>query len=181
MADHIRSTHHHRFKAGQLPVLLDISEGPVDETKSQSCPFCSAAFSMKRLMDHIAGHMEELSLFVLPNDSFNTNEAFNAESSGDVLSSLDSNDDLSVLGDPPPLLQKDESILKPGSGTTSHQEEDVRMPPQEEPLLYTVMQSTGSLPATPPTRSPSPYTENIARAFSCDQCNRVFDQVHKLQ
>ncbi|MBE3049597.1 hypothetical protein IMZ48_45305, partial [Candidatus Bathyarchaeota archaeon] len=54
---------------GQLRVILDLSERQVDISLEQKepCLVCGEELSLLALQSHLAGHMEDISLFVLPN------------------------------------------------------------------------------------------------------------------
>ncbi|KAI0188962.1 Metallo-dependent phosphatase-like protein [Xylaria flabelliformis] len=45
-----------------------MSERPMDESIILPCPLCKSELSLAKLLDHLAAHMEEISLFVLPNN-----------------------------------------------------------------------------------------------------------------
>lgn len=66
MATHLRQIHSSSITENQIPVLLDMSERPMDQATRASCPFCSENMSLKRLLVHMAEHMENLALFSLP-------------------------------------------------------------------------------------------------------------------
>ncbi|KAJ3578723.1 hypothetical protein NPX13_g1842 [Xylaria arbuscula] len=66
ITNHIRRNHQFNITDRELAILLDMSERPNDEGNHDRCPFCHATMSTRKLLDHIAGHMEELALFSLP-------------------------------------------------------------------------------------------------------------------
>ncbi len=66
MTEHLRRVHNPSIKDRELTSLLEMSERPIDEAHVDNCPFCHGSMSTKRLLDHMAGHMEELALFSLP-------------------------------------------------------------------------------------------------------------------
>ncbi|KAI0976564.1 hypothetical protein F4678DRAFT_413764 [Xylaria arbuscula] len=68
MADHIRHVHNSNIEDRELALVLDMSERPIDESSSEMCPFCHRTMSTKKLMDHMAYHMENLALFSLPRE-----------------------------------------------------------------------------------------------------------------
>ncbi|KAI1426141.1 hypothetical protein F5Y12DRAFT_784217 [Xylaria sp. FL1777] len=76
MANHVRHIHDSCIGENELTTTLDISERPMDETQVDTCPFCYATMSLKELLDHIAGHMEEIALFSLPHNNEDTGEIY---------------------------------------------------------------------------------------------------------
>ncbi|KAI1488984.1 hypothetical protein F5X96DRAFT_42443 [Biscogniauxia mediterranea] len=66
MVAHSRTAHQDTLTPSQLLVLVDMSERPIDEDKILPCPLCPSELYLNRLMEHLAGHMEELALFALP-------------------------------------------------------------------------------------------------------------------
>ncbi|KAJ4006471.1 hypothetical protein NW766_010562 [Fusarium irregulare] len=65
MANHLRKSHSESV-ATQLPVLLEMSERPLDDDYRIKCVLCPSQVSLNRLLEHLAQHMEEIALFVLP-------------------------------------------------------------------------------------------------------------------
>ncbi|KAI1757847.1 hypothetical protein F4782DRAFT_480238 [Xylaria castorea] len=66
MTRHIRYVHNSSISDRELTPLLELSERPINETYVDKCPFCHSSMSTKKLLDHMASHMEELALFSLP-------------------------------------------------------------------------------------------------------------------
>lgn len=89
MASHLRSRHSHHWEERQLATVLEVSEVPIEGGQKQACPICDTRMPVSSLMAHIADHMEQLALFVLPND----NDDMQEEPSSGALSSLDSDED----------------------------------------------------------------------------------------
>jgi hypothetical protein len=120
----------HEFTAPQLPVLLDICERPADLEEMNDCPLCLERLTLSSLQSHLASHLEDLALFVLPvdiDDQSKNSSSDKVEPHQHELSQHDI-DDLSSLGtfsgvesDNAPLVQderefarlfeKDESLL----------------------------------------------------------------------
>ncbi|RYP69214.1 hypothetical protein DL769_005329 [Monosporascus sp. CRB-8-3] len=50
----------------QLEIILDICNRQIDDTQRELCLFCGEEFFIAALQDHLAGHMEDIALFVLP-------------------------------------------------------------------------------------------------------------------
>lgn len=69
METHLRENHAGSWTEERFPVLIDMSEGPLDETQVLACPMCPNELYLSRLLPHLADHMEEISLFVLPSVS----------------------------------------------------------------------------------------------------------------
>lgn len=66
MAGHLLNDHSADITEEQLPLLLTLSERPVDEDAIFGCPLCPDELYLNRLDAHIAEHLEEISLFALP-------------------------------------------------------------------------------------------------------------------
>ncbi len=66
MRDHLRAKHAGQFPESQLMTMVDICERPMDDDDDADCPICLATLSLSALRDHLARHLEELALFVLP-------------------------------------------------------------------------------------------------------------------
>lgn len=47
-------------------IMVDICERPMDDDEDADCPICLATLSFSALRTHLATHLEELALFVLP-------------------------------------------------------------------------------------------------------------------
>ena len=62
----MRDRHPESFSELQLPVIIDLCERPADPNESAICPLCPAEMALLKLQVHLASHLEELSLFVLP-------------------------------------------------------------------------------------------------------------------
>ncbi|KAI3337090.1 hypothetical protein HD806DRAFT_26742 [Xylariaceae sp. AK1471] len=80
MTEHLRRVHGPSMKDRELVTLLEMSERPIDEAYVDRCPFCYGTMTTKALMDHIAGHMEELAIFALPQNHEDTEEIEGAKS-----------------------------------------------------------------------------------------------------
>jgi hypothetical protein len=102
MAVHLRNHHNESFSESQLPIVLDMCDRPVDDSELSLCILCSEEMYLSKLRDHLATHMEDIALFVLPSDVQDgeldggsvSNQAAKpksgAESDGDETTSLDS-------------------------------------------------------------------------------------------
>ncbi|KAF8253586.1 hypothetical protein K440DRAFT_656809 [Wilcoxina mikolae CBS 423.85] len=60
--DHILDQHSAQVEESRLQTVIDRCEGPRES--DQPCPLCGEAQTPKRLQRHLAGHMQQLSLFV---------------------------------------------------------------------------------------------------------------------
>ncbi|KAK8136616.1 hypothetical protein PG984_004556 [Apiospora sp. TS-2023a] len=126
-AAHLLESHERECQRSQIPLLLEINHGPMEESAPQKCIFCHKQTSLRRLMNHMAGHLEILALFALHAATDDTTEEFSSAE----LSPLDSEGD-DIWQDAEPI-------------------------PSEEAV-------------------------DISKTeFTCGQCDRTFDQVHKLK
>lgn len=66
MRKHLLDTHSGDFPESQLAIMVDICERPLDDNEDADCPICLATLSLSALRIHLATHLEELALFVLP-------------------------------------------------------------------------------------------------------------------
>lgn len=59
---------HHPDKTSEieLPMLLDMCERPASSDEKDACPLCSEELTLLELRSHLAAHLEDLALFVLP-------------------------------------------------------------------------------------------------------------------
>jgi hypothetical protein len=74
MADHLREIHSESV-ATQLSIFLEMSERPIDDDRRMKCVLCPSQLSLSRLLEHLAQHMEEIALFVLPSLSDDDEDA----------------------------------------------------------------------------------------------------------
>ncbi|KAI1196735.1 hypothetical protein F5X97DRAFT_202072 [Nemania serpens] len=84
LVQHLRDNHSGNWTDRQLSIILEMSERPMDESVILPCPLCKSQLSLAKLFDHLAAHMEEISLFVLPNnsepgDNTNSNDAMRTD------------------------------------------------------------------------------------------------------
>ncbi|KFY11671.1 hypothetical protein V491_07104 [Pseudogymnoascus sp. VKM F-3775] len=66
MKIHFMEKHAGQFPESQIMTMVDISERPMDDDEGADCPICLATLSLSALRIHLATHLEELALFVLP-------------------------------------------------------------------------------------------------------------------
>jgi hypothetical protein len=66
MTAHLRSHHSTSFTESQLFIALDMCNRPIDETEKSLCLLCGTEMYLSKLQDHLAMHMENIALFVLP-------------------------------------------------------------------------------------------------------------------
>lgn len=76
---HLIDHHSHFFTDSQLPILLDMSERPADPDDMGDCPLCGAELTIRALKNHVASHLEDLALFVLPCDADNQDDVANSK------------------------------------------------------------------------------------------------------
>ncbi|KAK8127054.1 uncharacterized protein PG998_002813 [Apiospora kogelbergensis] len=63
---HLSSSHSMNLQERRVSTLLDMGERAKDDASLSVCPLCFLAVQQIRLLDHVAGHIEEISLFALP-------------------------------------------------------------------------------------------------------------------
>lgn len=171
MTSHLDDAHSDTWDKGQLHVVLEVSESSADESQIQYCNFCKVKLPIKRLLEHIAGHLEELATFVLPNDM---ESAPAAEGSSGILSSLDSVDDDISIPDmeyvtpmnmiaPTDMGVIDRIDLMDMMGSSTDTER-VHLLQGENPNRTDI--------------TPVPLSQG---SYRCEECGREFDQVHKLK
>lgn len=66
MKRHLLEKHAEQFPESQIMIMVDICERPMDDDEDADCPICLATLSLSALWTHLAAHLEELALFVLP-------------------------------------------------------------------------------------------------------------------
>jgi hypothetical protein len=66
MKSHLLKKHAGDFPESQLAIMVDICERPMDGDEDADCPICPATLALSALRVHLATHLEELALFVLP-------------------------------------------------------------------------------------------------------------------
>ena len=92
MSQHLTTAHGEAsFTKSQLPFILNLCNRPVEETSTQVCILCGEEMSLVALQGHLAAHMEDLALFVIPLNATDEQDA-------------DSNVSNRVMGDKAPVL-----------------------------------------------------------------------------
>ncbi|KAE9372483.1 hypothetical protein N431DRAFT_466728 [Stipitochalara longipes BDJ] len=66
MRNHLLDMHSGDFPEAQLEIMVEICERPMDDDEGVDCPICFATLALSALRVHLATHLEELALFVLP-------------------------------------------------------------------------------------------------------------------
>jgi hypothetical protein len=64
--EHISNKHFNGLEAHQISIFADMCEREIDATELDKCLICLEKMSLFRLQQHLATHMEEIALFVLP-------------------------------------------------------------------------------------------------------------------
>lgn len=103
--------HSGTFMESQLPILVDMCERPADPDERASCPLCGEEATLTALRTHVASHLEDVALFVLPVETDNYDADANsdqAERSHEKDKRLDDNE-LSSLGN----FGEDEAVQAP--------------------------------------------------------------------
>lgn len=97
MPQHLTTAHgESSFAKAQLPFILNLCNRHVEETSTQVCILCGEEMSLIALQGHLAAHMEDLALFVLPLNAIDEQDA-------------DSNVSNRVIGDKSPVLEDQNS------------------------------------------------------------------------
>ncbi|KAK7990062.1 hypothetical protein PG989_010377 [Apiospora arundinis] len=63
---HLYHSHRPARTKRQVSILANMRERGKDDAALSICPLCSLAMQHFKLLDHVAGHLEEISLFALP-------------------------------------------------------------------------------------------------------------------
>jgi hypothetical protein len=63
---HLQDKHPKSFSSTQIPILIDICERAEDLSDDSDCALCLGTLPLQDLQTHLACHLEELALFVLP-------------------------------------------------------------------------------------------------------------------
>ncbi|KAM0418719.1 hypothetical protein ACHAPT_012317 [Fusarium lateritium] len=86
MTAHVKGHYGESISPAQLSVILDLCDQQVDglNGEKEECLVCGTKLSLSALQDHLATHMEDMALFVLPNsdegqDKGGTNDSIQAE------------------------------------------------------------------------------------------------------
>jgi hypothetical protein len=66
LESHLRTNHSTIFTEAQLAHLIDICHRPLEMEEDGDCPLCPVTFPLSTLQPHLAAHLEELALFILP-------------------------------------------------------------------------------------------------------------------
>ena len=119
---HLREMHSQDFTKRQLPVLLDMCERPIDEDEIVKCPLCPTSLALPKLQVHLASHLEEIALFVLPPSQLDAGET-NSNRAAASRSLSQSMDDIPSL----PSLTFDEDPVR-GEGETPNLGPDIQEP-----------------------------------------------------
>ncbi|OCL12216.1 hypothetical protein AOQ84DRAFT_360834, partial [Glonium stellatum] len=68
METHLKAHHGELFSESQLPIVLDMCDRPADDSEQSLCVLCGEEMSLSKLQVHLATHMEDIALFVLPSN-----------------------------------------------------------------------------------------------------------------
>lgn len=109
--EHMLECHLGTFAEPQLPILIDMCERPADPDERASCPLCGEQATLRTIQAHVASHLEDIALFVLPveTDDHDTDaNSHQAKLPREKDNRLDE-DKISTLGS----FDKDEDVLAP--------------------------------------------------------------------
>ncbi|KAF2015912.1 hypothetical protein BU24DRAFT_422223 [Aaosphaeria arxii CBS 175.79] len=115
---------HSVIAAEQLPVLIDISERPLDGLDIVSCPLCPEKRRLMLLEPHIAEHLESIALFALSRDV--------EEDGGEDAQHVNSDWSSSTIDDPIELSVKGDD--DDGENHDQHINSDVNVPIVFDPI-----------------------------------------------
>lgn len=68
LSEHLTTAHPELFSPAQFPFALRLCNAPMEETTVQVCILCGEEMSLVALQGHLAAHLEDLALFVLPTE-----------------------------------------------------------------------------------------------------------------
>ena len=157
LREHMLDCHMGTFAESQLPILIDMCERPADPDDRASCPLCGVEGTLRALRPHVASHLEDVALFVLPVE---TND-HNSDASSNHDSRFD-DDELSTLGS----FDEDED-----------EDEDVQAPLQGPKAFETALRNNEEYlkPEVGDWLNNNDEEESLPEAR--DQCPRVRDEV----
>lgn len=82
LVTHLNDKHPGSWTPRQLSAILEMSDRPIDESLILPCSLCKSELSIGGLLSQTAAHLEDISLFVLPNYSEEDNEANSSDAAG---------------------------------------------------------------------------------------------------
>jgi hypothetical protein len=176
---HLQDRHPEILDSLQLPVLLDICERPKNMDTKTECPLCFDILSLEALHTHLAAHLEELALFILPLDPSNSTDDGNSDSAKPVLQNKTHQDfdDLSSLGpfsdveatEPPTQDPQTFKLLLKQYDSASNVDEDERNPSSlSSGTWLTLLESEDKL---------QPEDGWIISTDEKHQCNLIFEAI----
>lgn len=98
LKQHMLEYHASAFTELQLPVLLDMCERPASLDEKVECQLCIEEMMLHDFNNHVAAHLEELALFVLPARAGDDDPDDNSDRAEGIDGSFDANG-LSVLSE----------------------------------------------------------------------------------
>ncbi|KAK0736195.1 hypothetical protein B0T21DRAFT_348285 [Apiosordaria backusii] len=197
MVSHLKLVHANHWQERQIPAVLEVSETVLDGNQQQACIMCNSTLFISSLMNHLAAHLEQLALFVLPPDDVEGPEAPSPEALS-PLDPYDDDEDLHLHDTAAPIIPSQDTPFTEVSLSPAVRPSDLTNPglgpgTSDWKLGYqTAWQShVAKLNAEPqPLKSGHDENQSVdlstaggTRTFPCtyEGCNRVFDQVHKLK
>jgi hypothetical protein len=66
LSKHLISAHHDAFTDDQIPAAVRLCNRPEDQNNEQTCVVCERKMTLVDLQSHLAIHMEDIALFILP-------------------------------------------------------------------------------------------------------------------
>jgi hypothetical protein len=138
----------------QMPALVEISERPSDDHTIFKCPLCPDERRLMLLHNHVAAHMEEISLFVLSNSGVEDERSGEKDKtdSGSIQAGAESLGSRMSLSSHSNASEASESSLRPAQGATGAQnnQDELSLDPRRSLVALTptggVSESDGSFP-----------------------------------
>jgi hypothetical protein len=172
MQDHIRSAHPTAFGHSQMPIVLDLCSRQVSETFQTHCVLCGKELQLLELQSHLAAHLEEIALFILPGIlEEELEEDSNSTDSRDSRKQTSSISDITAHEDPKARSQASSEDLaqaqgrlntSPSTQTNEDYESKVALWNDTE-----ISVSEGASVTNPTPRQPTPYSERGCLVPEC--------------
>lgn len=79
---HIKEKHSDTSELHHLPILMEVSERPIDEDEIVACPLCPDELYLRTLRTHLSKHLEDIALSVLPLNAEDDEDADSQKAAG---------------------------------------------------------------------------------------------------
>ncbi|KAK9424910.1 putative C2H2-type domain-containing protein [Seiridium unicorne] len=132
---HLEQSHAGIWNGPQISILADMGEGPKSEASRSACRFCLRSMPLKRISNHVAGHLEELSLFALPKLDVDENQSLSDHDESKETEPSLSRLSTAVAAFPPEIVlakarevkAEEENVGEPATSTTPQLDEQVNL------------------------------------------------------